>query len=80
MKIAKQAHCFIKSSLAIPKAQHRAHDLRWLMYGVITNKQKPFLIYEWISQFRVVAFPKLCMGRGINVSCHLLSIQCDTII
>jgi len=37
---------------------------------VITNKQKPFVIYEWISQFREVAFPKLCMGRGIG-KCEL---------
>jgi hypothetical protein len=36
------------------------------VYGVITNKQKPFVIYEWISQFREVAFPKLCMGRDIG--------------
>jgi hypothetical protein len=70
MKIAKQAHCLIESSLVIPKALHRAHDLKGLMYGVITNKQKPFVIYEWISQFHVVTIPKLCMGRGIG-KCEL---------
>jgi hypothetical protein len=36
------------------------------MYGVIKSKQKPFVIYEWISQFCVVAFPKLCMQIGIS--------------
>ncbi len=46
MKIAKQAHCLIESSLVRPKAQNRAHDLRRLVYGVITNKEKPFVIYE----------------------------------
>jgi hypothetical protein len=42
------------------------------MYGVITNKQKAFVIYEWIKQFCEVAL--------LNVSCHLVGIQYDTII
>jgi hypothetical protein len=51
------------------------------VYGVITNKQKLFVIYEWISQFRVGAFPNFAWEEALpNVSCHLLGIQFDTII
>jgi hypothetical protein len=40
------------------------------VYGVITNKEKPFVIYEWISQFHEVAFSKLCIEKGIG-KCEL---------